>query len=124
MVVASLVFDGLTSSQTDKQHKVSGRDYAYSIMFSNSLVQFLANFVIYSYEFTFQNDDTIVRVFKHYDIFWDVLMISVSGALGQIFIYLTISLFNSYYAAVITTTRKLFSVVLSNFSFNHHFSPL
>jgi len=51
-------------------------------------------------------------------------MIGVSGALGQIFIYLTISLFNSYLLTVITTTRKLFSVLLSNFSFNHHFTPI
>jgi UDP-galactose transporter B1 len=47
-------------------------------------------------------------------------MISASGALGQIFIYFAISLFNSYLLAVITTSRKLFSVVISNVQFKHH----
>ena len=51
-------------------------------------------------------------------------MIGASGALGQIFIYLSISLFNSHLLAVITTSRKLFSVVFSNIKFQHHFTPL
>jgi UDP-galactose transporter B1 len=51
-------------------------------------------------------------------------MIGVSGAVGQIFIFFTISLFNSYLLTVITTSRKLFSVVLSNFSFNHKFTSI
>ena len=38
LIIGSLVFDGLVSSQTDKEHKSSGRDYAYSLMFSNNFV--------------------------------------------------------------------------------------
>ena len=52
------------------------------------------------------------------------MMISASGALGQIFIYFAISIFNNYLLAVITTSRKLFSVVISNITFNHHLSPI
>lgn len=51
-------------------------------------------------------------------------MISASGALGQIFIYFAISIFNNYLLAVITTSRKLFSVVISNVTFSHHLSPM
>jgi hypothetical protein len=38
LIIASLLFDGLVSSQTDMEHQRSGRDYAYSLMFSNNLV--------------------------------------------------------------------------------------
>ena len=69
-------------------------------------------------------DTTLYRIAENHHLLRDVIMIGVSGALGQIFIYLTISLFNSYYSSVITTSRKLFSVVLSNFSFNHHFTMI
>jgi UDP-galactose transporter B1 len=48
-------------------------------------------------------------------------MISLSGAMGQIFIYFAISLFNCYLLTIITTSRKLFSVIFSNFWFNHDF---
>lgn len=50
------------------------------------------------------------------------LVISLCGAFGQIFIYLTISLFDSYKVSIITTTRKCLSVVASNFLFNHQFT--
>ncbi len=50
-------------------------------------------------------------------LFRNVIMIGLAGAFGQIFIYLTISLFNSYINSVITTTRKLFSVIFSSIQF-------
>ena len=53
-----------------------------------------------------------------------MLLISASGALGQIFIYFAISIFNNYLLAVITTSRKLFSVVISNITFDHHLTQM
>jgi len=84
-------------------------------MFSTNVVQLLANITFYLPAFLYQGDTTISRVMGDHTMLRDVIMIGVSGALGQIFIYFTISLFNSYLLTVITTTRKLFSVVLSNF---------
>eukprot|EP00347_Sterkiella_histriomuscorum_P004006 403362113 len=124
LVLGSLFFDGLTSSQTDKQHKQSGRDFAYSIMFSNNFVQLIANILFYIPAFFYQNDTTVSRVMNDSDNFRDVVMIGISGALGQIFIYLTISIFNSYLVTVITTSRKLFSVFLSSLTFHHKFSTI
>lgn len=113
----SLIFDGLTSSQTDKEHKSSGRDYAYSIMVSNNVVQFLANLGFYIFSVFYSNEDTLQRIYASPELLKAVFMISISGALGQIFIYSAISLFNCYVLTVITTSRKLFSVVLSNIAF-------
>lgn len=121
LILASLLFDGMVQTQTDKEHQSSGRNFAYSLMFSNNLVQLLANLGFYTFYHLFHGDDTATRVFSSAPLTRDVLMISLSGALGQIFIYFAISLFNCYLLTIITTSRKLFSVVLSNFWFSHHF---
>jgi UDP-galactose transporter B1 len=118
LIIASLLFDGLVSSQTDKEHQSSGRDYAYSLMFSNNFVQLLANTAVFSFTWLRNGDDTLSRIFSNGPLLRDVLMISASGALGQIFIYFAISIFNTYLLAIITTSRKLFSVVISNMAFN------
>jgi len=55
---------------------------------------------------------------------FDCVMVGLSGSLGQIFVFLTISLFDCYLLTVLTTTRKFFSVVFSNFRFGHKFSGM
>lgn len=122
LIIGSLIFDGLVSSQTDKEHKKSGRDFAYSMMFSNNFVQLLFNLMFYGFYFFVHGDDTLAHLFSEPALLRDVVLIGAAGALGQIFLYLAISLFGSYKLSVITTSRKLFSVILSNFSFHHHFT--
>ena len=90
-------------------------------MFSNNLVQLFANVCFYLFYYLVHGDDTLIRVVANPTLTSEVFMISLSGAMGQIFIYFAISLFNCYLLTIITTSRKLFSVVLSNFWFNHHF---
>ena len=82
LVLMSLLFDGLTSSQTDKEHKQSGRDYAYSFMFSNNFVSLLANMTLYSMNYMYNHDDTLERVFADPVLLRDVIMIGTSGAVG------------------------------------------
>ena len=82
LVVGSLFFDGLTNSQTDKEHKSSGRDYAYSLMFSNNLVSLIANAGLYSLNFMYNHDDTLARVLNDRTLLVNVLMIGTSGAVG------------------------------------------
>ena len=124
LIIASLLFDGLVSSQTDMEHQRSGRDYAYSLMFSNNLVQLAANAGFFLFTWLTIGDDSVARILSDSALLRDVFMISASGALGQIFIYFAISIFNNYLLAVITTSRKLFSVVISNVTFSHHLSPM
>jgi solute carrier family 35 (UDP-galactose transporter), member B1 len=124
LIIASLLFDGLIATQTDINHKKSGNDYAYSLMFSTNVVHLILNSAFIFFYWFINNDDTLSRVFSNPVLLKDVIMIGASGALGQIFIYLSISLFNSHLLSVITTSRKLFSVVFSNIQFHHHFTPL
>lgn len=62
LVFGSLVFDGLTQTQTDKNHKESKRDFAYPNMFTNNLLGLVLSTSIYLYGVTMMGDDTHVRI--------------------------------------------------------------
>ena len=51
-------------------------------------------------------------------------MTGLTGSVGQVFIFFCISVFDCYLLSVITTTRKFFSVVYSNFIFGHKFTQM
>ena len=51
-----------------------------------------------------------------------ILKFAVCSAVGQSFIFYTISEFNSLACTTVTTTRKVFSVLLSIFLNGHHLS--
>ena len=122
LVMLSLLFDGLVGAQTDKNHQMQKRPFAYySMLYTNSCL-LVGNFVIYNYAFFVNGDTSLQRIFNDHELLRDTILISLCGAFGQIFIYLTISLFDNYKAAIITTTRKCLSVVVSAVLFNHTFS--
>lgn len=50
---------------------------------------------------------------------WDGLAFCVAGALGQVFIFLTIESFGSLTLVTVTVTRKLMTILLSLLWFNH-----
>ncbi|KAH9458726.1 hypothetical protein Pst134EB_011021 [Puccinia striiformis f. sp. tritici] len=52
----------------------------------------------------------------------DILLFSSAGAIGQLFIFETLSHFGSLTLVTITVTRKLFTMLLSIFIFNHKLS--
>lgn len=82
LILSSLLFDGMVSTETDKTHKSSGRDFAYSFMFSNNLVQLSANLIFYLFYYFVHGDDTVARVISNSTLLRDVIMIGTSGALG------------------------------------------
>lgn len=58
------------------------------------------------------------------DILQLVLLFALCSALGQSFIFFTIATFGPLKVATVTTTRKIFSVLLSIFLKGHALSPL
>ena len=119
LLLGSLTFDGLTGTQTDKQHKATKRDFAYPGMFVNNSVGFVLSAVIYTVGVVTQGDDTHWRILADQQLLWDCIMVGLTGSIGQVFIFFCISVFDCYLLSVITTTRKFFSVVYSNFRFGH-----
>ncbi|RRT83007.1 hypothetical protein GW17_00017690 [Ensete ventricosum] len=60
---------------------------------------------------------------KHPEAAWDILMYCLCGAVGQNFIFLTISRFGSLANTTITTTRKFVSIVVSSVISGNPLSP-
>lgn len=77
---------------------------------------------MYGYAFIVNDDKSLQRILADPQLLRDTILISLCGAFGQIFIYLTMSLYDNYKVAIITTTRKCLSVVASAVLFNHAFS--
>merc|ERR1712032_1729055 len=55
---------------------------------------------------------------------WDQILISITSATGQLFIYYTIRKFGPVVFTIIMTTRQMFSMVLSTVTFGHQMGLL
>lgn len=60
---------------------------------------------------------------RHPTCLRDLLAFCGCGALGQVFIFLTIEAFGSLTLTTVTVTRKLMTILLSLFLFDHRLSP-
>jgi len=56
---------------------------------------------------------------RHPMALWDVFVMSLSSAIGQLFIYYTIDVNGPVVFSVITVTRQLFSIAVSSLTFGH-----
>ena len=82
-------------------------------MFFGNSVMLICNLTLYISKVALQGDDSIERILADSSLLQDTMILSFSGASGQLMIYLALSLFDGYYVAIITTTRKIFSVLFS-----------
>ena len=90
-------------------------------MLYSSLIGLAGNAAFFAFA-CYNGDTTYERVINDVLLFRDVILIALCGAVGQIFIYLTISLHDCYKLSIMTTTRKCMTVVISAFLFNHDFT--
>ena len=61
---------------------------------------------------------------RHPSIFKDTLSFAACGAIGQLFIYYTLSKFSSLLLVTVTVTRKMLTMMLSVLWFGHQLSPM
>lgn len=117
LVLASLLMDGFLNAETDKFQKAYHRAYAYHSMLYTNLIGLLLNVLLFTYGVHINGDNTLSRVLADPALTKNVLLIGLCGAIGQIFIYLTISLLDCLYLSMFTTSRKCLSVILSSIIF-------
>ncbi|KAK8210219.1 UDP-galactose transporter [Zalaria obscura] len=60
----------------------------------------------------------------HPQVGWDVLGFAACGALGQVFIFYTLSTFGSLLLVTVTVTRKMLTMILSVVWFGHRLSAM
>ncbi|KAM3415831.1 hypothetical protein BST61_g9338 [Cercospora zeina] len=63
--------------------------------------------------------EALAFIQKHPAVGWDILGFAASGALGQVFIFMTLSLFGSLLLVGITVTRKMLTMIISVIWFGH-----
>ena len=110
LVLLSLIMDGFTSIIQDKmrsEHKTKSGHMMlnmniWSILFSGVVIIAFGEFISF-----------IRFLQRHPTSFQQITMLSLTGALGQYFIFLTVSEFGPLACSIATTTRKCFTVLTS-----------
>lgn len=119
LLLASLFLDGFMNSSQDalfkRNRKITG---AHLMIYLNFFT--MVNLVIYTALFTSQWED--LRLFLSQNgpsVLFDIFNFAACGALGQIFIFLTLHNFSSVVLVTVTVTRKMLSMLLSVVLFGH-----
>ncbi|URE42729.1 solute carrier family 35 member [Musa troglodytarum] len=119
----NLAFDGFTNATQDSIKARYPKTSAWDIMLGMNLWGSIYN-VIYMFGWPHGSGYEAVRFCQeHPEAAWDILMYCLCGAVGQNFIFLTISRFGSLANTTITTTRKFVSIVVSSVISGNPLSP-
>lgn len=116
LLFASLFMDGITGPL---QERLVARNNpsTHQLMFWQNLCS--AVWVGVGSLATGEITSALAFVARFPEVTWDILLFSLVSALGQNFIFYTVRNFNALVVTTITTTRKMFTVLLSIFVFNH-----
>jgi len=116
LVLASLLLDGATGKLQDgliARHHPS----SYRMMYSSNL--WSALLVTCLLTLTGEWQPVFAFIAQYPIVLIDILVFSLVSALGQNFIYYTVKHYGSLVCAIITTTRKFFTVLASVFYYAH-----
>jgi UDP-galactose transporter B1 len=117
----NLAFDGYTNSTQDLIKSRYPKTNPWDIMLGmnlwgtiyNAVIMFVAPLLFSNWPYA--NGFEAVRFCQENpEVAWDILLFCLCGAVGQNFIFLTISRFGSLTNTTITTTRKFMSIVISS----------
>ncbi|PXF47093.1 Solute carrier family 35 member B1 [Gracilariopsis chorda] len=120
LLFASLFMDGVTGPLQERlvaRHKPS----THQLMFwqnISSVAWLLIGLLV-----TGEGVRALAFVLRHPHVMVDIMQFSLVSAVGQNFIFYTVRNFNALLVTTITTTRKMFTVLLSIFIFNHPMEP-
>lgn len=117
LLSGSLLLDGITNATQDNLFKRHRELTGAHLMFGLNLVGFILGIgyclangqLIYSLDF----------INRHPLVLKEIFVYSICGALGQVFIFLTLSKFGSIVLIMVTVTRKMVSMLLSVVLFGH-----
>ncbi|XP_009778519.1 UDP-galactose/UDP-glucose transporter 3-like [Nicotiana sylvestris] len=110
----NLAFDGFTNATQDSISARYPKTSAWDIMFGMNLWGTIYNMIFMFGWPTASGYEAVQFSKQHPEAAWDILLYCLCGAVGQNFIFLTISRFGSLTNSTITTTRKFVSIVVSS----------
>lgn len=123
LLLSNLLMDGATNSWQDQlfiKYRLKSQQF---MMFMNLFSGLILAASLAFYTFWQPGNSQLVAAIYFFKQFPsalpDVFAFSLCGALGQLFIFHTLEHFGSLSLVTITVTRKLFTILLSLFWFNH-----
>jgi len=124
LLMINLLIDGATNSWQDQmflQHKMKSLQMMFFMsLFSSALM--LSFLTLWPWTDELSRSTVFLAEFP--SAIPDLALFCLCGALGQVFIFLTIESFGSLSLVTVTVTRKLFTILLSLFWFNHELRPV
>ncbi|ODQ44908.1 hypothetical protein PICMEDRAFT_17428 [Pichia membranifaciens NRRL Y-2026] len=120
MLCGSLLLDGFTNSAQDIVFKRNPKKLTGAHMMAYLNFFTMANLIAYTLTFTDQFRDVCNFININGTLaLLDLIKFSLCGAIGQIFIFITLEQFSSVVLVTVTVTRKMLSMALSVFLFGH-----
>ncbi|GAA97168.1 uncharacterized protein L969DRAFT_84409 [Mixia osmundae IAM 14324] len=130
LLLINLLIDGATNSTQDEifsKYKINGTQMMFCM---NVLSTLLTSFILVvplpaipvlnpQGGGATEGAAALAFIRSHPGVLTDILLFSLAGAIGQIFIFDTLEHFGSLTLVTITVTRKLFTMLLSVFVFKH-----
>jgi UDP-galactose transporter B1 len=110
--LVNLLLDGYTNSTQDNIKKRYPKTSGWDIMLGMNL--WSSVYSLYMFIPGAGGFEAIHFCKQHPEAAWDILWFCVCGAIGQNFIFMTISMFGSLANTTITTVRKFFSILVSS----------
>ena len=118
LLLGALILDGVYNTAQDNLFKkyrseISGPQMMAVLNFFTTLMS-TCMFLVSG-----QVDEVLWFARNHPSIFLDIFVYGICGAIGQVFVFLTLEKFGSIVLVTTTVTRKMFSMLLSVILFNH-----
>jgi len=124
LLMVNLLIDGATNSWQDQMfilHRIKSLQMMlFMSLFSSALMLAWLLACPWSDELS----RAVSFVANYPSVVPDLLLFCLCGAIGQVFIFSTIENFGSLSLVTVTVTRKLFTIILSLFWFNHQLRPV
>ncbi|CAL5048464.1 unnamed protein product [Urochloa decumbens] len=126
----NLAFDGYTNSTQDLIKSRFPKTNPWDIMLGmnlwgtiyNAVIMFVAPLLFSNWPYA-NGFEAVKFCQDNPEVAWDIFYFCLCGAVGQNFIFLTISRFGSLTNTTITTTRKFMSIVVSSVISGNPLSP-
>ncbi|KAI8881769.1 UAA transporter [Backusella circina FSU 941] len=117
----NLCIDGLTNASQDQIFRqynqlVSGQ---HMMFYMNAIGSFYSACYLLLHPYSDELQQALAFFNEHPAVIRDVLLFGFCGAVGQCFIFYTLQHYGSLRLVTVTVTRKLFTMLLSVFWFNH-----
>uniref|UniRef100_A0A182VYW0 Sugar phosphate transporter domain-containing protein n=1 Tax=Anopheles minimus TaxID=112268 RepID=A0A182VYW0_9DIPT len=110
LLVLSLLMDGLTGAIQERMRAHSAPSAQHMMLAMNG---WSAMIVSVGLLLTGEGKSFILFASRHPELFTHLTLLALTGALGQLFIFMMVSSFGALACSVVTTTRKFFTVLFS-----------